>query len=91
MVTQSVTCLTVDMCLTADTGVARLILARSHTFVAVDHEINSTAILLRSAYSRRVVVSFKQKYLHKVLVNHLVKLALEKNVVRLPSRHDHSC
>ena len=31
-----------------------------------------------SADSRRVVVSYKQKYVHKVLVNRLVKLALEK-------------
>ena len=35
-----------------------------------------------SADSRRVVVSYKRKYVHKVLVNHLVKLAQEKNVVR---------
>ena len=31
-----------------------------------------------SAYSRRVGVSYKQKYVHKVLVNRLVKLAREK-------------
>ena len=31
-----------------------------------------------SADSRRVVVSYKQKYVHKVLVNSLVKLAQEK-------------
>ena len=28
------------------------------------------------------VVSYKRKYVHKVLVNHLVKLAQEKSVVR---------
>ena len=42
----------------------------------------STAILLHSAVSRKVVVSYKQKYVHKVLVNLLVKLAQEKSVVR---------
>ena len=47
-----------------------------------DHEIISTAILLPSADSRRVVVSYKRKYVHKVLVNRLVKLALEESVVR---------
>ena len=36
----------------------------------------------RSADSRRVVVSYKRKYVHKVLVNRLVKLAQEKSVVR---------
>ena len=42
----------------------------------------SMAILLPSADSRRVVVSYKQKYVHKVLVNHLAKLAQEKSGVR---------
>ena len=46
----------------------------SHTFVEIDHEIISTAILLSSADSRGVVVSYKQKCVHKVLVNSLVKL-----------------
>ena len=65
-------------CLTADPGVASLIPAWSHTFMEIDHEKNSTAILLPSSDSRRVVVSYKWKYEHKVLVNHLVKLAQEK-------------
>ena len=47
----------------------------------IDHEIISTAILLPSTDSRRVVVSYKQKYVHKVLVNRLDKLAQEKSVV----------
>ena len=64
------------------TGGYSLILARSHTFMEADHEIISTAILLPSADSRRVVVSYKGKYVHKVLVNCLVKLAQEKSVVR---------
>ena len=34
-----------------------------------------------SADSRRVDVSYKWKYVHKVLVNHLVKLAHEKSLV----------
>ena len=50
-IAQSVTCLATDACLTADPGVASLILARSHTFVEIDHEIISTVILLPSADS----------------------------------------
>ena len=38
-----------DACLTADPGVASSILARSHTFVEIGHEIISTVILLPSA------------------------------------------
>ena len=64
--------------LTADSGVASLIPPWSHTFVEIDCEIISTAILLPSADSRRVVVSYKRKYAHKVLVNLLDKLAQEK-------------
>ena len=44
----------------------------------IDHEIISMGILLPSADSRRVVVSYKRKYVHEVLVNCLVKLAQEK-------------
>ena len=51
-----------------------LLPARSHTI--------STTILLPSADSRRVVVIYKGKYVHKVLVNCIVKLAQEKSVVR---------
>ena len=40
-----------------------------------DYEIISKAILLPSVDSRRVVVSYKRKYVHKVLVNRLVELA----------------
>ena len=50
-VTQSVTCLTTDVSLTADPGVASLIPAESHTFVEIDHEIISMVILLPSAKS----------------------------------------
>ena len=55
-----------------------MVLAQSNTFVEIDHEIISTAILHPSTDSIRVVVSYKRKYVHLVLVNCLVKLALEK-------------
>ena len=48
-VVQLVTCLATDASLTADPGVASLILTWSHTFVEIDHEIISTVILLLSA------------------------------------------
>ena len=57
-------------------------MAQSHTFVEIDHEIISTAILFPSADSRRDVIRYKRKYVHKVLVNRLVKLAQEKGVDR---------
>ena len=41
-------CLATDACLLADPGVASSILARSHTFVEIDHEIIFTVILLPS-------------------------------------------
>ena len=75
---QSVTCTAADTGLTADPGVASLILVRSHTFVEIDHETISTATLLHSTDSRGVVVSYKRKYVYKVLVNCLVKLARKK-------------
>ena len=49
----------------------------SNTFVEIDHEIIPTAILLPSADLRGVVISYKRKYVHEVLVNRLVKLAQE--------------
>ena len=49
---------------------------QSHTFVVVDHEIIYTVILpIPLIHSRRVVVSYEQKYVHELLVNHLFKLA----------------
>ena len=50
-VAQSVTCQATDASLTADTGVASSIPARSHTSVEIDHEIISTVILLPTAES----------------------------------------
>ena len=49
--------------------------ARSYTFMEIDHKIISSAILLPSAVSRRVVVSYKRTG------NRLVKLAQEKSVI----------
>ena len=78
-IAQSVTCLATDACLTADPGVASSIPVRSHTFVEIDHEIISTVILLPSAdLFKKVVVSYKRKYVHELLVNRLFKLAQEK-------------
>ena len=39
-VVQLVTCLATDASLIADPGVARSILAWSHTFLEIDHELN---------------------------------------------------
>ena len=72
---QSVTCLATDACLTADPGVASSIPARYHTFVEIDHEIISTA---SADLFKKVVVSYKRKYVHKLLVNRLLKPAQEK-------------
>ena len=60
-------------------GVASSIPARYHTFVEIDHEMISTVILLLPLiHSRRVVVSYKRKYVHELLVNRLFKPAQEK-------------
>ena len=76
-------CLITDACLSADLGDASLIPARSHSFMEIDHEIISTVILFPYViHLRRVVVSYKRKYVHEVLVNCLFKLAQEKSVVR---------
>ena len=71
-------CLIADTCLTTDPGVASSIPARSH-FVENDHEIISTGILLL-LIQERVVVSYKLKYVHEVLVHCLNKLAQGKKV-----------
>ena len=67
-VAQSVTRLATDASLPADPGVASSVPVRSHTLVEIDHEMISTAI-----HSRRVVVSYKRKYVHELLVNRLFK------------------
>ena len=79
------------MCLTADPGVTSSTLNRSHTFVEIDQEKISMAILLLSADSRRVVVSYKRNYAHVVRVNLVVKLALVKVWLgELTLQHDHN-
>ena len=50
-VAQLVMCLATDVSLTTYPGVASLILARSHTFMVIDHEIISMVILLPFAES----------------------------------------
>ena len=77
-----------DTCLTADPGVASSMPARSNTFVKIYHALISMVILLPSADSRRVVVSYKRKYVHEVLINCLVKFAKEKRMVRSTDRPD---
>ena len=66
---QAATCLTADRCLTTHPGV----LALSHIFMEnfYGHSPPSTD-------SKRVVVSYKRKYVQEVLVNHFAKLAHEK-------------
>ena len=67
----------------ADPGVVSSIPAQSHTLVEIDYEIISTVILpLPLNHSRRIVVSYKRKYVQEVLFNCLFKLAQEKSVVR---------
>ena len=66
------------LCLAAGPGVTSSIPAQSHTFMAIDHEIISMAILLPYADTRRVVVRYKQKHVYEVLVNQLVQLTQEK-------------
>ena len=60
--------------------VASSIPALSHTFVEIDHEIITTVILLPSAVEsfKKGFVSYKPKYMHKILVNCFFKLAQEK-------------
>ena len=53
---------------------------RSHTFVEIDHEIIFLWAFssLPLIHSRRVVVCYKRKYVHGLLVNRLFKPAHEK-------------
>ena len=53
--------------------------ARFHTFVEINHEIISTAILLPSSGFLSVT---SENNVQEVLVNHLFKLAEEQSVVR---------
>ena len=69
-------------CLTADPGKASLIDSGPVPYFRGGCEIIFYRHSPLSADSRSVVVSYKGKYLHKVLVNSLVKLVQEKSVVR---------
>ena len=78
-IAQSVMCLARDASLTADPGVVSSIQAWSHTFVEIDHEIISTAILLPSAESfKKGCCQLQAKVCDEVLVNGLFNLAQEK-------------
>ena len=76
---QSVTRLATNACLTADPAVMSSIPAPSYTSLEIDHEIISKSFSsLPLIHSRRVVVSYKRKYVHELLVNRLFKPAHEK-------------
>ena len=78
-VAQSVRCLATDACLTEDSGVASSILARSHTFLEIDHEMISTVILLPSAESfKKGCCQLQAKVSAQSTDDHLFKLAQEK-------------
>ena len=65
-------CLATDACLTVDPGVASSIRARSPYFVNFKYFRRSFSSLSLNR-SRRIVVSYKQKYVHKVYVKLLVQ------------------
>ena len=77
-IAQSVTCLATDAFLTTDPGIASLIPVRFHTFVDNDYEMIEFYDHFPPFHSRRVVVSYKRKNVHEVLVNGLFQLAHEK-------------
>ena len=80
---QSVTCLATDACLTAIPGVASSILARSHTFVEIDHEIISTVILLPSTDSfKKGCCQLQAKVCARINGYLLVQACPGKSVVR---------
>ena len=89
-VAQSIMCLLADTCLTADPG--SWVLSQPGPILScrliIKYFLLSTAIVLPSADSRRVVVSYKRKNVHKVLVNLLVKLAQEKGKARWTDHPD---
>ena len=66
----------------ADPGVVSSNPGTAYTFLKIDPDIFSTAILLPSADSRKIFASYKRKYVHEVLVNLFVELAQVKCVVR---------
>ena len=74
--------MTTDTCLTADPGVESSILALSHTLMEIDHEIISVYGHFPPSliHPRKVVVSYKLKYVHEVLVNRLFQACPEQKV-----------
>ena len=71
--------------LAADPGVASSIPALSHTFVEIGHSPPADSF-------KKVVVSYKRKYVHQLLVNRLFKPAQEKVwLLNGLSHHDLSC
>ena len=86
-VAQSVTCLATDTCLAAIPGVASSILARSHTFVEIDHEIISMVILLPSADSfKKGCCQLQAKVCARITGYTLVQACPGKSVVRVTDR-----
>ena len=78
--------------LTSVPGVASSILVRFQTMVEVDHEVIYSVIFLLQLIQKKVVVSYMRTYVHKGVVNRLVKLAQEKVWLdELTISHDHSC
>ena len=63
---------------TADPGVTSSIPDQFHPFIEIDHELFSTVNLLPLIQEWFMSELYKRKYVHKVLVNRLVKLAQEK-------------
>ena len=72
-VAQLVMCLDTD----ADPGVASSIQAESPYFVILKYFLQSFSSL-PLIHSRRIAVSYKRKYVHKIFVYLLFKLAQEK-------------
>ena len=77
-VAQSVICLATDASLTANPRVASLIPVRSLSWRLIMKLFIRSSSSLPLNNSRRVVVSYKRKYVHEVLVNCLSKLAQKK-------------
>ena len=82
-VVQLVTCLATDACLTAYPGVANSILAQSHTFMVIYHEIISTVILLPSADAfKKGCCQLQGKVCARITGKLLVQACPGKSVVR---------
>ena len=62
-------------------GVTSLIPARSHTFMEIDHEIISTAILLPFADSRRLVVSYRRNYNSLAAEQQTIKIKISSTYI----------